>query len=51
MSKILTNILKLVTVDDTVKTNVLGFRDNYSCDIQRYVSNDQAYYKLSGKKD
>jgi hypothetical protein len=28
----------------------VGFGDNYKffCDIQRYVSNDQAYGKLSG---
>jgi hypothetical protein len=46
------NILKLITIDDTVKTNVLGFEDNnFSCDIQRYVSNDQAYDKLSDRKD
>jgi hypothetical protein len=43
--------LKLITVDDTVKTNVLGFRDNSFCDIQQYVSNDQAYDNLLGKKD
>jgi hypothetical protein len=29
----------------------VGFRDNFSYDIQRYVSNDQAYGKLSGNKD
>jgi hypothetical protein len=34
------------------KKNVLGFRDNiFSYDIQRYGSNDQAYDKLSAKKD
>jgi hypothetical protein len=29
----------------------VGFRDIFSCDIQRYVSNDQAYGKLSGNED
>jgi hypothetical protein len=44
--------LKLITVDDTEKTNVLGFRDNnFSFDIERYVSNDQAYDKFSGRED
>jgi hypothetical protein len=43
---------KIITADDTVKTNDLGFRDNnFSHDIQQYVSNDQAYDKLLGKKD
>jgi hypothetical protein len=28
-----------------------GFRHNFSYDIQRYVSSDQAYGKLSGNKD
>jgi hypothetical protein len=44
--------MKIITVDDSVKTNVLGFRvKTFSYDIQRYVSNDQAYYNVSGKKD
>jgi hypothetical protein len=44
--------LKLITIDDTVKTNVLGFRDNnFSYDIQRYISNGEAYDNLSGKKN
>jgi hypothetical protein len=44
--------LKLITVDVTVKTNVLGFRDNnFFSDIQLYISDDQDYDKLSGKKD
>jgi hypothetical protein len=43
--------LKLITVDDTVKTNVPGFRDNFSCDVQKYIWNDQACDNLSGKKD
>jgi hypothetical protein len=35
--------VKLITVHDTVKTSVLSwFRDNFSYDIQRYISNDQA---------
>jgi hypothetical protein len=51
MSKILTNILKLITVCDDVKTNVLGFRDNnVSHDIQRYVSNDHSYGKFLARK-
>jgi hypothetical protein len=29
----------------------VGFGDNFFCDIQRYVSNDHAYGKLSGNKD
>jgi hypothetical protein len=38
-----------MTVDDTEKTNVLGFRDNnFSYGIQRYVS---PMIKLSGKED
>lgn len=51
MGKILTNTAKLITVDDTVKSNVLGFRDNSSYDIQRYASSDEAFDNLSGKKD
>jgi hypothetical protein len=44
--------MKLITVDDTVKTNVLGFRNNnFSYGVQRYVSNSQVCGKLSGKKD
>jgi hypothetical protein len=45
MSKILKKSLKLITVHDTVKTNVLGFRDNnLSYDIQRHLSNGHAYH-------
>jgi hypothetical protein len=29
MGKILTNVFELITVDDTVQTNVLGFRNNF----------------------
>jgi hypothetical protein len=44
--------LKLITVDDTAKTNILGFRDNhFSYGVQGYLSNDRAYDKLSAKKD
>jgi hypothetical protein len=44
--------MKLITVDDTVKANVLGFRyTNFWYDIEQYVSNDQAHDKFSGKKD
>jgi hypothetical protein len=51
MSKILRKSLKLITVNGTVKTNVLEFRDNnFSCDIQRFVRNDKAHDKLSDKK-
>jgi hypothetical protein len=45
---------RLITpaVDCTVKANVFGFRDNnFSYDIQRYLSNNHAYDKLSGKED
>jgi hypothetical protein len=43
--------LKLITVYDNVKTNILVFKDNFfSFDIQRYVVDDQAYDNLSGKK-
>jgi hypothetical protein len=39
MGKILTDIFE---TNDTVKTNVLGFRNNnFSYDIQLYISNDQ----------
>jgi hypothetical protein len=31
-------------------TNVLVYRDTFSHDIQRYVSNDQAYENPSGRK-
>jgi hypothetical protein len=42
----------LIAVDDTVKTDVLGFRDNnFSYCVQRYLSSDHAYDKLSGKKE
>jgi hypothetical protein len=34
MSKILMNILETIIVDDTVETDVLGCRDNFSCGIQ-----------------
>jgi hypothetical protein len=30
---------------------MLGLGIIFSCDIQRYVSNDQAYDNLSGNKD
>jgi hypothetical protein len=37
---------KLMTADDSVKTNVLGLRDTiFAYDIQRHVSNDQALIK------
>jgi hypothetical protein len=43
---------KLITVDDTVDTNILGFMDNnFSYGIQRYLFNDHAYDKLSGNED
>jgi hypothetical protein len=46
------NTLKLGTVDDTEKTNVLGFWvNNFSYDIQRYLPNDHAHDKLSGRED
>jgi hypothetical protein len=35
----------------TLKTNVGWRADNFFCDIERYVSDDQAYNKLSGKDD
>jgi hypothetical protein len=51
MGKILIS-LKLITADDTVKTNFLGLRvNNFSYDIQQCILNDQAYDNLSGKKD
>jgi hypothetical protein len=28
----------------------VGFRNKFLCDIQRYISNDQAYYKHSDNK-
>jgi hypothetical protein len=34
-----------------MKTNVLVFRDNFYYVILRYLSNDHAYDKLSGKED
>jgi hypothetical protein len=43
--------LKLIAVDDTVKTSVLGLRIIFSYDIQRYVPHDQAYDMLSANKD
>jgi hypothetical protein len=43
--------LKVIAVDNTVKTSVLGSRDNFSCGIQWYLSKDQACDKLSGEKD
>jgi hypothetical protein len=45
--------LKLITVDDTVKTNIFGFEKVvfFSYDIQRYVADDQGYDKLSSKKE
>jgi hypothetical protein len=44
--------VKLNTVDDTVRTNVLGFEDiNFSSDIKRYLSSDHASDKLSDKED
>jgi hypothetical protein len=44
--------LIIITLNDTVKTNVLRFRNNnFSYDIQRHLSNYQAYDKLSGNKD
>jgi hypothetical protein len=44
--------LKLIAVDDTVKTYVLVFRDNnFSYGIQRQISNDHAYDKFSGKEE
>jgi hypothetical protein len=42
---------ELISVEATVKTNVLGFRDKFSGGIQRCISSDQAYDKLSVKKD
>jgi hypothetical protein len=53
VGKILTNILKLITVNYIVQTkDVLGFKDNnLSYVIQRYLCNDWAYDKLSGKED
>jgi hypothetical protein len=42
----------LTTVSETVKKNILGFRDNnISSDIQQYVSNNHVYDKLSDNKD
>jgi hypothetical protein len=41
---------KRIAVKETVKTNVLGFRDIFSYDIQRCVSNDEAHDNISGKK-
>jgi hypothetical protein len=43
--------LKLIILDDTVNTVVLGFRYNdLLYDIQRYISDNQACDKLSGRK-
>lgn len=45
LGKILTNrlSLKLITVHDTVKSNVIGFNENSSSHgIQRYLLNDHA---------
>jgi hypothetical protein len=42
---------KLFTVDDAGKTNILGFRDNFFYETEGSVEDDQAYNKLSGKKD
>jgi hypothetical protein len=43
--------LKLIIIDVTVNKNVLGFRDNNSFyGIQRYLSNDHVYDKLSGRE-
>jgi hypothetical protein len=50
MGKRLTSF-KLITVDNTVKTDILELRENFfSCDIQ-YVLNDHARDNLLGKKD
>lgn len=43
--------LRTAAVDNMVKTNVLGFGDYILCDIQWYISNDQAYHKLWNKRD
>jgi hypothetical protein len=45
------NVRIYTAVNDSAKTNVLGFRNNFSYDVQLYVSNDQASDNLSGKKD
>jgi hypothetical protein len=36
---------------DTVKANVLGFKDDFSYNIQLCLQNDHAYDKFSGKED
>jgi hypothetical protein len=45
--------LKLRTADDTVKTNVLGFRDRLIIfyNTEQHVSDDEAYNKLMGKEE
>jgi hypothetical protein len=51
MGKMLKNIFEVITIENTAKTNVRVFRhNNLPYDIQRYVSNYQAYDDLSGKK-
>jgi hypothetical protein len=43
---------KLITVDNTVTANVLGFTvNNSSRCIQQWLWNNHAYYKLWGKED
>jgi hypothetical protein len=43
--------LKAITEEDTVKTNVVVFRDNsFSHFIQRYLSNGHVYDKLLARK-
>jgi hypothetical protein len=44
--------LRITAVDDIVKTNIFGFRATiFSCDIQGYIWDDQAYDNLSVEKD
>jgi hypothetical protein len=42
---------KLITVDDTVKTNVLGFRDNSFLRYSAKSINYNTYDMLSSKED
>jgi hypothetical protein len=44
-------VTNLKTVLGSCPGEDVGFRDNFTYDIQRYISNDQAYGKLSGNKD
>jgi hypothetical protein len=52
MGKFLMNILKLITVDDAVKTVFFVYgNDHFSYDTERYASNDQAYDNFFCRND